>query len=130
MLIFRRTIVLVQHLIPAISLGDCSVHTSRDFSRNLCTEQSPKHSDDTRCCTNTIVLQTTGYESFLVTCVLHSHLKRVTIPDAVLIQLSFRPQVTRTIISHVRNIHSASSGDIICPAAETTSVWKSQMRTS
>jgi len=31
----------------------------------------------------------TGYESPLVTCVLNSHLKRVTLPDAVLIQLSY-----------------------------------------
>ena len=27
-----------------------------ESSRNLCTEQSPKEGDDTRCCTNTIVL--------------------------------------------------------------------------
>ena len=37
-----------------LSLGDCSVHRLREDSRNLCTEQSPKESDDTRCCTNTI----------------------------------------------------------------------------
>jgi len=95
-------IVLVQHLVSSLSLGDCSVHRLREssrnlcteqfsvryeltvqnfdgfpsvpswrlvagfatrmptfdprlsFSRNLCTEQSPKESDDTRCCTNTI----------------------------------------------------------------------------
>ena len=47
-------IVLVQHLVSSLSLGDCSVHGSRKASRNLCTEQSPKESDDTRCCTNTI----------------------------------------------------------------------------
>ena len=52
-LIFRRTIVLVQHL---VSLGDCSVHRLREDSSNLCTEQSPKDSDDIRCCANTIVL--------------------------------------------------------------------------
>jgi len=56
MLIFRRAIVLVQHLVSSLSLDDCSVHRLRDSSRNLCTEQSPKESDDTRCCTNTIVL--------------------------------------------------------------------------
>jgi len=56
MLIFRRTIVLVQHLISSLSVGDCSVHRLREDSRNLCTEQSPKEIDDTRCCTNTIVL--------------------------------------------------------------------------
>ena len=81
-------IVLVQHLVSSLFLGDCSAHTLRESSRNLCTAQSPKDSDDTRCCTNTIVLQTTGYESSLVTCGLNSHLKRVTTPDAVLIQLS------------------------------------------
>jgi len=60
--------------------------------RNLCTEQSPKDSDNTRCCTNTIVLLKMSIimlETWtLVTCVLNSHLKTVTIPDAVLIQLS------------------------------------------
>jgi len=61
MLIFSRTIVLVQHLISSLSLGDCSVHRFREdwldsnhSSRNLCTEQSSKESDDTRYCTNTI----------------------------------------------------------------------------
>ena len=49
-------IVLVQHLVSSLSLRDCSVHRLREFSRNLCTEQSPKDSNDTRCCTNTIVL--------------------------------------------------------------------------
>ena len=50
--------MLVQHLLSSLSLGDCSVHRlleDRSCS-NLCTEQSPKDSDDTRCCTNTIVL--------------------------------------------------------------------------
>ena len=49
-------IVLVQHLVSSLSLGDCSVHKLRkDWSfLNLCTEQSPKESDDIRCCTNTI----------------------------------------------------------------------------
>jgi len=56
MLIFRRTIVLTQHLVSSFSLGDRSVHKLREDCRNLCTEQSPKESDDTRCCTNTIVL--------------------------------------------------------------------------
>ena len=56
MLIFRRKIVLVQHLVSSLSLGDCSVHRLREDSRNLCTEQSPKDTDDTRCRTNTIVL--------------------------------------------------------------------------
>ena len=97
MLIFRRTIVLVQHLVLSLSLGNCSVHRLQEDSRNVCTEQSPKDSDDTRCCTNTIDLQTIGYESPLVTCALNSHLKRVTITDAVLIQLTSRPQVTRVL---------------------------------
>ena len=56
MLMFRRTIVLVQHVVSSISLGDCSVHRLREDSHNLCTEQSPKDIDDTRCCANTIVL--------------------------------------------------------------------------
>ena len=56
MLIFRRIIVLVQHLVSALSLGDCSVHRLRE-------DEIP-----------------------LVTCVLNSHLKRVTISNAVLIQ--------------------------------------------
>ena len=97
MIIFRRTIVLVQHLVSSLSLGDCSVHMLPESSRNLCTEESPKDSDDTRCCTNTIVLQTTGYQSPLVTSELNSHLKTVTIPDAVLIKLTSRPQVTRVL---------------------------------
>jgi len=47
MLIFRRTIVLVQHLGLSLSLGDCSgTQVTRGFV-----------SDDTRCCDNTIVLK-------------------------------------------------------------------------
>jgi len=38
------------------SLGDCSAHRLRENCRNLCAEQSPKESDDTRRCTNIIVL--------------------------------------------------------------------------
>jgi len=49
-------IVLVQHLVPSLYLGDCSVHRIRESSRNLFTERSPKQSDDTRCCTNRICL--------------------------------------------------------------------------
>ena len=49
-------IVLVQHLASLISLGDCSVQRLREDSRTI------------------------------VTSVLNSHLKRVTMPDAVLIQ--------------------------------------------
>jgi len=37
-------------------LCSSSVHRLREDSRNLCTEQSPKESDDTRCCVNTFVL--------------------------------------------------------------------------
>jgi len=47
-------IVLVQHLVSSHSLGDCSVLRLGESPRNLCTEQSPKDRDDTRCCTNTI----------------------------------------------------------------------------
>ena len=47
MFIFRRTIVLVQHLVSSLSLGDCSIHRLREESaRNLRTERSPKDSDD------------------------------------------------------------------------------------
>jgi len=37
-----------------MGVGDCSVHRLREDFRNLCTEQSPKESDDTRCYVNTI----------------------------------------------------------------------------
>jgi len=56
MLIFRRTIVLTQHLVLSLSLGDCSVHRLQEDYRNLCAEQSSKEIDDTRYCVNTIVL--------------------------------------------------------------------------
>ena len=53
-----RRIVLVQHLVSSLSLGDCSVHRLREDSPLvtyvLNSQQSPKDSDDTRCCTNTI----------------------------------------------------------------------------
>jgi len=58
--IFKRTIVLVQHLVSSLSLGDCSDHRLGESSRNLWSEQSPKQSDDMRCCTNTIVLLKMG----------------------------------------------------------------------
>ena len=48
-------IVLIQCLVSSLSLVDCSVHRLREESSlNLCTEQSPKERDDTRCCTNTV----------------------------------------------------------------------------
>jgi len=56
MLIFRRTVVLTQHLVSSLSLGDRSVHRVREDCRNLCTERSPKESDDTRSYTNTTCL--------------------------------------------------------------------------
>jgi len=49
-------IVLVQHLVSSLSVGDCSVHRLREDSCNLCTEQSPTACDDTRCSTNNISL--------------------------------------------------------------------------
>ena len=55
-LIFRKTIVLTQHLVLSFFWA---------------------------------TVQYTGYEGPLVTCTLKHHLKSVTIPDAVLIQLSF-----------------------------------------
>jgi len=48
--------VLVQHLVPSLSLGDFSIQVTRGLSCNLWSEQSPKESDYTRCCTNTVVL--------------------------------------------------------------------------
>jgi len=36
-LIFKRTIILVQHLVSSHSLGDSSVHRLREDSRNLIT---------------------------------------------------------------------------------------------
>ena len=46
--------VLVQHLVSSLSLGDCSVHRLQESSRHLWSEQSPKESGDTGCCTNTV----------------------------------------------------------------------------
>ena len=46
----------MQHLVSSLSLGDCSVHRLRKDCRNLCTEQAPKESDDTRCSVKTTVL--------------------------------------------------------------------------
>ena len=54
MLIFRKTIVLVQHLVPSLCLGDRTVHRLREDSRSLYTERSPKDSDGTRRCVNRI----------------------------------------------------------------------------
>ena len=48
-------IVLVRLLVSSLSLGDCTVHRLQESSRNLCTVQSPKESDDTRSRTNTIL---------------------------------------------------------------------------
>ena len=45
-----------QVLVSSLSVGDCSAHRLREHSLNLCAEQSPKDSDDTRCCVNTVVL--------------------------------------------------------------------------
>jgi hypothetical protein len=49
-------IVSVQPLVSSLCLGDCSVHRLRDDEspQSVCTEQSPKESDDTRHCTKTI----------------------------------------------------------------------------
>ena len=62
MLIFWRTTVLVQQLVLSLSLGDCSVHRLREDSRTVvtCVLKSPKESDDTSCCTNTIVVLKMG----------------------------------------------------------------------
>ena len=63
MLIFRRTVVLTKHLVSSLFLGDCSVHSLREDCSNLCTEQSPKESDDTRCCVSTTILINLLYSS-------------------------------------------------------------------
>jgi len=55
-LLFKKTIVLIQYLVSSLCLGDCSVHRLRESSCNLCTEELLKESDDNRCCINTTVL--------------------------------------------------------------------------
>jgi len=58
---------------------------------STCFEHYYAHLQEDNCISTASVIVTfqyTGYERTLVTCVLNSHLKRVTIPDAVLIQLS------------------------------------------
>ena len=81
-------------------------YTGYQSSRNLCTEQSPKDTDDTRCCTDTIVLL--KVTSPPVTSVLNSHLKTLTIPDAVLIQFFLlkvtSPPVTSVLNSHLKTV--------------------------
>jgi len=62
MLIFRRT-NCISTASGIVTLGDCSVHRLRESSRNLCTEQSLKESDDTRCCVNTICPPEDEYSS-------------------------------------------------------------------
>ena len=52
MLIFRRSNCIIQHLVSSHSVAGRQEIRLRQDSRNLCTEQSPKESDDTRCCTN------------------------------------------------------------------------------
>jgi hypothetical protein len=47
-------IVLIQHLVLSLSVGDRPVHRLRQNSLNLCTGRSPTDSDETRCCINTI----------------------------------------------------------------------------
>ena len=48
--------MLLQHLVSSLSLGDCSVHRLGEDYRSLCAEQSPKDSDENKCCTDTVVL--------------------------------------------------------------------------
>ena len=43
MVIFRRTIVLVQHLVSSLSLGDCSVHRLGEVSYIQLHEQYIQH---------------------------------------------------------------------------------------
>jgi len=56
---------------------------------STCFEQYYAHLQEDSCISTAsciVTLQYTGYERHLLTCVLYSHLKTVTIPDAVLIQ--------------------------------------------
>jgi hypothetical protein len=69
----RGQILLVQHLVPSPSLDDRSVHRIREDSSPVVGDRS--------------VHRLRGGLSPLVSCVLNGHLKRVTIPDAALIQL-------------------------------------------
>jgi len=93
--------LLVQHLLSSLSLGDCSVHRLRESCRNLCTEQSPKDSDDTRCCTNTFVLL--KVTSPPVISVLNNHLNRTMKPDAVLIQFVL-PKMSIVVLETCRGV--------------------------
>jgi len=86
--IYRRTIVLVQHLVSSLSLGGRSVHRLREdlfiliylLHSSTCFDHYYAHLQDDSCIN-------TG-SGMVTTCVLNGHLKRVTIPEAVLIQMS------------------------------------------
>ena len=86
----------------------------RTSPRSLCAEQSPKESDDNKCCSNAIhsrvlnghlktvtLTDAVLIQYTLVTCVLNSHLKRVTIPNDVLIQYTL---VTCVLKSHLKRV--------------------------
>jgi len=45
----RGQIVLVQHLVSSLSLGDCSVHRLRESCRDLCTEHSKHVEEYSKC---------------------------------------------------------------------------------
>jgi len=63
-----RTIVLVQHLLSSLSLGDCSVHRLREDSGNLWFGgQLYYYKIWYRHCLS-VTVQYTGYERTLVTC--------------------------------------------------------------
>jgi len=85
--IFSRTIVLVQHLVSSLSLGNCSVQRLRESSRKLCIEQSPKDSDDTRCCANTTVLLNMSIVVLetRIFCVVTVHIKSRTVQALTLL---------------------------------------------
>jgi hypothetical protein len=80
-------IVLVQHLVSSLSLGDCSVHRLNKTCRikQLTPTYNSIRVNGNNAKSERRKITAIRY-SPLSTCVLNSHLKRVTIPDAVLIQ--------------------------------------------
>jgi len=87
MLIFRMKIVLLQHLVSSLSLGDCSVHRLREDSRNTFITFFYMF--------RAVLYSSSGGQTVLIQHLVSSLWKHVTclqsddtrcIPDAVLIQ--------------------------------------------
>ena len=55
-ILYFHTFITFLYMFRALLCSSSGGHRLREDSRNLCTERSPKQSDDTRCCVNTIVL--------------------------------------------------------------------------